>query len=105
LTKHARSQLDEIYRSLTWERGSELAGHKRLTLATGIKVYFCASYHPWQRGSNENTNGLLRQYFPKVWTCRTTQRNWMPLQGNEPTPQEDAGLQNALLKCLMSVLR
>ena len=51
--------------SLTYDRGSEMARHKELTKSTGMKVYFCDPYSPWQRGSNENTNGLLRQYFPK----------------------------------------
>lgn len=55
----------ELYKSLTWDRGSEMAEHKRFTLATDIKVYFCDPQNPWQRGSNEKTNGLLRQYFPK----------------------------------------
>lgn len=65
LIKHAHKLPRELYRSLTWDRGSEMADHHRFTLATDIKVYFCDPYHPWQRGSNENTNGLLRQYFPK----------------------------------------
>ena len=65
LIKHARKLPQELYRSLTWDRGSELAQHQRFTLATDINVYFCDPYNPWQRGSNENTNGLLRQYFPK----------------------------------------
>lgn len=65
LIKHARKLPEELYQSLTWDRGKEMADHKRFTLATDIQVYFCDPHHPWQRGSNENTNGLLRQYFPK----------------------------------------
>jgi IS30 family transposase len=65
LMKHARKLPDELYQSLTWDRGKEMAAHKRFTLATDIQVYFCDPQNPWQRGSNENTNGLLRQYLPK----------------------------------------
>jgi IS30 family transposase len=65
LIKNARQLPQELYKSLTWDRGSEMADHKRFTLATDIKVYFCDPQNPWQRGTNENTNGLLRQYFPK----------------------------------------
>jgi IS30 family transposase len=65
LIRHAHKLPQELYKSLTWDRGKEVADHKRFTLATDIKVYFCDPQSPWQRGSNENTNGLLRQYFPK----------------------------------------
>ena len=65
LIKNARKLPQELYQSLTWDRGKEMAAHKRFTLATEVKVYFCDPQSPWQRGTNENTNGLLRQYFPK----------------------------------------
>ena len=65
LIKHAQKLPHELYKSLTWDRGKEMAEHKRFTLATDIQVYFCDPQHPWQRGSNENTNGLLRQYLSK----------------------------------------
>ena len=65
LIKQAKTLPGELYKSLTWDRGKELAAHKQFTLATDIDVYFCDPQSPWQRGSNENTNGLLRQYFPK----------------------------------------
>ncbi|MCA8081298.1 IS30 family transposase [Burkholderia cepacia] len=65
LIRHAGKLPHELYKSLTWDRGKEMADHTRFTVATDIKVYFCDPQSPWQRGSNENTNGLLRQYFPK----------------------------------------
>jgi len=65
LIKQARKLPSELYKSLTWDRGKEMHDHKRFTLATDINIYFCDPKSPWQRGSNENTNGLLRQYFPK----------------------------------------
>ena len=65
LIKQAKKLPDELYRSLTWDRGKELADHQRFTLETDIDVYFCDPRSPWQRGSNENTNRLLRQYLPQ----------------------------------------
>jgi IS30 family transposase len=73
LSEHLAAQLTtamgrlptRLRASLTWDQGTEMAAHHQFTIATGCPVYFCDPHHPWQRGSNENTNGLLRQYFPK----------------------------------------
>jgi IS30 family transposase len=65
LTRHIRRLPAQLRRSLTWDRGKEMAAHKAFSVATDVQVYFCDPRSPWQRGSNENTNGLLRQYFPK----------------------------------------
>lgn len=65
LASHIRKLPEELRRSLTWDQGSEMARHKTFSVATNVQVYFCDPRSPWQRGSNENTNGLLRQYFPR----------------------------------------
>ena len=75
LIKQAHTLPRELYKSLTWDRGKEMADHKRFTLDTKIKVYFCDPQSPWQRGSNENTNGLLRQYFPKGMDLSNVHQN------------------------------
>jgi len=75
LIKQAHKLPRELYKSLTWDRGSEMADHKKFSLATDIKVYFCDPQQPWQRGSNENTNGLLRQYFPKGMDLSNVHQN------------------------------
>src|SRR4029077_18882493 len=65
LSKHVRKLPVTLRRSLTWDRGLEMAKHKEFTVATDVQVYFCDPQSPWQRGTNENTNLLLRQYFPR----------------------------------------
>ena len=65
LIKQSRKLPSELKKSLTWDRGKEFMDHRKFSLATKLDVYFCDPRSPWQRGSNENTNGLLRQYFPK----------------------------------------
>ena len=75
LIKQAHQLPRELYKSLTWDRGKEIADHKRFTLDTGIKVYLCDPGRPWQRGSNEQINGLLRQYFPKGMDLSNVHQN------------------------------
>ena len=86
LIKQANKLPRELYKSLTWDRGKELTDHKRFSLATDVDVYFCDPKSPWQRGSNENTNGLLRQYFPKRTDLSVHSQahlNWVARELNE----------------------
>ena len=75
LIRQAHKLPRELYKSLTWDRGSEITDHQRFTLDTGIKVYLCDPGRPWQRGSNEQINGLLRQYFPKGMDLSNVHQN------------------------------
>lgn len=95
LIKNARKLPQEPYKSLTWDRGTEMHGHKRFTMATDIQVFFCDPQSPWQRGSNENTNGLLRQYLPKgidISVYSQHQLNAIARQLNE-RPRKTLGFQ------------
>jgi IS30 family transposase len=96
----------QLAKSLTWDQGHEMAQHARLTAATGVEVYFCDPKSPWQRGSNENTNGLLRQYLPKSLDFRTlTQADFdaIALELNE-RPRQTLGFKSPS-QALAEVLR
>lgn len=86
LIKQAQKLPEELYKSLTWDRGTEMKAHQRFTLETNIKVYFCDPRSPWQRGSNENTNRLLRDYLPKgtdLSTYSQEELDWIARELNE----------------------
>jgi IS30 family transposase len=87
LIKQAHKLPRELEKSLTWDRGSEMADHKRFTLDTNVRMYFCDPQSPWQQGSNENTNGLLRQYFPKGMDLSNVHQNRL-----NPQPEEETGI-------------
>ena len=86
LTKQVRRLPAELRKSLTWDRGMEMAAHKEFAIATDVQVYFCDPQSPWQRGTNENTNRLLRQYFPKgtnLSACSQADLNRIALRLNQ----------------------
>lgn len=105
LTKQVRKLPAALRRSLTWDRGMELARHKSFTVATDVQVYFCDPQSPWQRGTNENTNGLLRQYFPKgteLSQFSQTQLNKIALRLNQ-RPRKTLGFCTPAFKLQASV--
>ena len=104
-SKHVRKLPATLRRSLTWDRGLEMAKHKDFTVATDVQVYFCDPQSPWQRGSNENTNGLLRQYFPKnadLTDYSQSDLNKVALRLNQ-RPRETVGFQTPASKLQESV--
>jgi IS30 family transposase len=94
LSKQVRQLPLQLRRSLTWDRGKEMANHKNFTIATDVRVYLCDPRSAWQRGSNENTNGLLRQYFPKgMGSLGLLSGVLKPDRiALKPTPQENLGV-------------
>jgi len=105
LSQQVRKLPATLRRSLTWDRGLEMAKHKEFTVATDVKVYFCDPQSPWQRGSNENTNGLLRQYFPKgtdLSAYSQAQLDQVSLRLNQ-RPRETLGFQTPASKLQQSV--
>ena len=97
---------EHLARSLTWDQGHEMAEHRRFTAATGIQVYFCDPKSPWQRGSNENTNGLLRQYLPRRLDFRTLTQTDLDASAQElnERPRQTLGFK-APSRALAEVLR
>lgn len=107
LTQHVQHLPDSLKKTLTWDRGSEMTNHADFTIATDIKVYICDPRSPWQRGSNENTNGLLRQYFPKGFDLTHVTQEELNAVANELNnrPRATLGFQtpaNTLLKAVAS---
>ena len=100
LIKQVRKLPSHLMKSLTWDRGLELAAHRKFTVATNVDVYFCDPSSPWQRGSNENTNRLLRQYFPKgtnIAVHSQAKLNQIARQMNE-RPRKTLGFETPAMK-------
>jgi len=105
LSKHVRKLPATLRRSLTWDRGHEMAKHKSFTVATNVQVFFCDPQSPWQRGTNENTNGLLRQYFPRgtdLGPISQSQLDQVALRLNQ-RPRKTLGFQTPISKLQASV--
>ena len=105
LSKHVRKLPATLRRSLTWDRGHEMAKHKSFTVATNVQVFFCDPQSPWQRGTNENTNGLLRQYFPRgtdLGPLSQAQLDQVALRLNQ-RPRKTLGFQTPASKLQASV--
>ena len=105
LSKHVRKLPATLRRSLTWDRGHEMAKHKSFTVATNVQVFFCDPQSPWQRGTNENTNGLLRQYFPRgtdLGPISQAQLDQVALRLNQ-RPRKTLGFQTPISKLQASV--
>ena len=105
LSQHVRQLPVTLRRSLTWDRGLEMAQHKHFTMATDVQVYFCDPQSPWQRGTNENTNGLLRQYLPKnadLSTFSQSELDAIALRLNQ-RPRQTLGFQTPADKLQASV--
>ena len=105
LTRHVRKLPTALRRSLTWDRGLEMAKHKTFMVAKNVKVYFCDPHSPWQRGTNENTNRLLRQYLPKrtdLSGYTQSQLDKIALRLNQ-RPRETLGFQTPASKLRASV--
>jgi len=105
LSKQVRKLPATLRRSLTWDRGLEMAKHKEFTIATNVQVYFCDPQSPWQRGTNENMNLLLRQYFPRgtdLSSISQTQLDQVELRLNQ-RPRKTLGFQTPASKLQASV--
>jgi IS30 family transposase len=105
LTRQVRKLPVSRRRSLTWDRGLEMARHKSFTVATKVNVYFCDPQSPWQRGTNENTNHLLRQYFPRkidLSGCSQTHLDKIALRLNQ-RPRKTLGFETLASKLQASV--